>query len=296
MQYKKRNDDKVYIDAISENKIISCLYSKKYAKLLLNILVGNSLVSTIFGRIMDNKISKCFIRNFVLKNKINIEESEKGIDEFSCFNDFFIRNLKPNSRKINKDEDVLVSPADGKVLVYARLHKSVNLSIKGSKYTLATLLHDDELALKYEDCSVAIIRLSPTDYHRFHFPSDGYVSDTKEITGKYYSVTPVALKYKPDLYFENKRAICEIKNEKVQDFLFLEIGATMVGSIIQTHLPYSEIKKGDEKGYFKFGGSTVILIFQKDNILFDKELLDNTDNNYETAILMGESVGKIISK
>ena len=152
MQYKMRNDDNIYNDVLSGNKIINLLYSKKYMKWLLNILVGNSFVSRLSGYLMDHKISKCFISNFVIKNKINIDESVKKIDEFTCFNDFFTRRLKADSRPINTDGDVIISPADGKILVYESYEKSDNLYVKGKKYTLATLLQDDDLAQKYTDC------------------------------------------------------------------------------------------------------------------------------------------------
>ena len=118
-------------------------------------------------------------------------------------------------------------------------------------------------------------------------------TNTRIIKGKYFSVSPVALLCKPEIFFHNKRTICEIINPKIENYLYLEVGATLVGSIVQTYRSDSLVKKGDEKGYFRFGGSTVIIIFKKGRIVFDKDLVENTNNNLETAISMGESIGKI---
>ena len=137
-----------------------------------------------------------------------------------------------------------------------------------------------------------IIRLCPTDYHRYHFPVDGFVKNDIKIQGDYFSVSPYAVKQNIDIYFNNKRSYSEIDTENTGTVVMAEIGATMVGSIIQTFKENSPIKKGEEKGYFEFGGSTVILFFEKDKITIDEDILENSKKGLETQIFMGEKIAK----
>ena len=135
-----------------------------------------------------------------------------------------------------------------------------------------------------------IIRLAPVDYHRFHFPVSGNISVNKKIDGDYYSVNPFALRKKAEIFCLNKREYSILSNPLFGDVVIAEVGATMVGSIIQT-FKGSYVNKGMEKGYFKFGGSTVVLLFEKSKIHIDKDLLTNTANGYETTVKMGERIG-----
>ena len=135
-----------------------------------------------------------------------------------------------------------------------------------------------------------IIRLCPTDYHRYHFPIDGFVKNDIKIQGDYLSVSPYAVKQNIDIYFNNKRSYSEMDTDNTGTVVMAEIGATMVGSIIQTFEENSPIKKGEEKGYFEFGGSTVILFFEKDKISIDEDILENSKKGFETQVFMGEKI------
>ena len=135
-----------------------------------------------------------------------------------------------------------------------------------------------------------IIRLCPTDYHRYHFPIDGFVKNDIKIQGDYLSVSPYAVKQNIDIYFNNKRSYSEMDTDNTGTVVMAEIGATMVGSIIQTFKENSPIKKGEEKGYFEFGGSTVILFFEKDKISIDEDILENSKKGLETQVFMGEKI------
>ena len=135
-----------------------------------------------------------------------------------------------------------------------------------------------------------IIRLAPVDYHRFHFPVSGNVSPNKKIEGDYYSVNPFALRKKAEIFWLNKREYTILSNPLFGDVIMAEVGATMVGSIVQT-FKGSSVNKGEEKGYFKFGGSTVVLLFEKSKIHIDEDLLINTAKGYETTVKMGERIG-----
>ena len=136
-----------------------------------------------------------------------------------------------------------------------------------------------------------VLRLAPTDYHRFHFIDNGICDVSQKIKGDYYSVNPAALKKIPELFCKNKRELSLFHSQNFGDVLYIEVGATCVGSIIQTYFPKKNILKGSEKGYFKFGGSTIILFFEKEKVIFDSDLIEQTEKGYETKVMLGEKIG-----
>ena len=138
---------------------------------------------------------------------------------------------------------------------------------------------------------MAIVRLCPSDYHRFHFPCDCVPGQTRLINGWLYSVNPLAIKNNLDIFTQNKRTLCELETNRFGKILYLEIGATNVGSIQQTYEPFEKQPKGAEKGYFEFGGSSLILLFAKGMIQFDQDLLDATEAGLEMRCLMGQQMG-----
>ena len=211
--------------------------------------------------------------------------------KFNNFNDFFTRKLKNDARPIDTGARIVVSPADGKILAYADLSNSWFI-VKGYRFDVSSFLNDPALSKKYHNGAMLIIRLAPMDYHRFHFPVSGKISSSKKIDGDYYSVNPFALRKKAEIFCLNKREYSIISNPLVGDVVLCEVGATMVGSIVQTYKG-NDAHKGEEKGYFKFGGSTVVLLFEKNKIHIDADLLMNTSNGYETSVKMGKRIGII---
>ncbi|HYQ56234.1 MAG TPA: phosphatidylserine decarboxylase, partial [Draconibacterium sp.] len=143
---------------------------------------------------------------------------------------------------------------------------------------------------------MAIVRLAPPDYHRFHFPASGTASKSIKINGHYFSVSPLALQKSLEIFCENKREYCTLSTEEYGDILIVDVGATMVGSIIQTYEANTQVKKGDEKGYFAFGGSTLVLLFEKGKITFDADLVENTKKGMETTVKVGENIASAVSK
>ncbi|MEG0068797.1 phosphatidylserine decarboxylase [Cetobacterium sp.] len=267
------------------------LYYSPFGQLPLNLVVRKKFLTEFYGKKMSEKSSVSKIAPFVTENNIDMTESKKNIDEFTSFNDFFIRELKPEARVIAKGDDVLVSPADGKILIFSDLKETTEFFLKGDQFTLGEFLKDENEAKKFEGGTLMIIRLAPVDYHRFHFPADGVISSSKLIDGYYYSVSPYAIKKNFRIYCENKREVSILKTEKFGDIVLSEIGATMVGGITQTYKPESFVKKGDEKGFFFFGGSSCVLLFEKDKVVFDEDLLENSKKGIETKVYMGEKIG-----
>ncbi len=214
--------------------------------------------------------------------------------KFSSFNEFFIRKLSKKSRPVSKDKNIFVSPGDGRLSAYENIDLDNIVQVKGFTYSLRELLKDDKVAKEYEGGTCLILRLCPTDYHRFHFVDDGVCGETKKISGRYYSVNPIALERIPKLFCENKREWSIFKSENFGDIIHVEVGATCVGTIIQTYTPGQKIKKGAEKGYFKFGGSTTILFLKKHMVKIDEDIVSQTSLGIETKVIMGESIGRIL--
>lgn len=208
-------------------------------------------------------------------------------ESFRSFNDFFTRKLKPASRPISNAKAVI--PADGRYLFYQDIGKADGFVVKGQKFSLAKLLGSEELAQTYKDGSMLIARLCPCDYHRFHFPIDCKASPARLINGVLFSVNPWALAHNVTYLTENKRMITELESDQFGKVMYIEIGATNVGSIVQTYDANVLQKKGDEKGYFEFGASCVIVLFEKGKIEFNADLLSGPEHQ-EVLCLMGQSL------
>ena len=221
---------------------------------------------------------------------IDNSEFEKELDDYTSFNDFFIRKIKKQQRPMNPDPLVVTSPVDGKLLAFADINKETHFIVKGHDFSLSEFLNNNRLAEEYYNGSMLIFRLTPADYHRFHFPFDCFPGRSHKIRGKYYSVSPISVSKKIKTYYQNKREFTILRSKSFGNVIMAEIGATLVGSIKQTFIPDAFYSKGEEKGYFEFGGSAVILLFKRDIINIDPDLINNTLLSYETRVLMGESV------
>jgi phosphatidylserine decarboxylase len=287
IQYVERSSGEVKTEKVAGKKWLVWLYNNPVGELSLWAMVKRKFVSSYYGGMMDKEKSADKIPGFVEEYGIDLSIAQKK--EFDSFNDFFVRKLKPGARIVENDSNVLVSPGDGKIMAFTDVGKN-DFIVKGSKFNVARFLADSILALKYIHGGLIVLRLCPTDYHRFHFPVDGNISFPTVIDGDYYSVNPIALKKRIGIFCENKREYVMISTKQFGDVIMAEAGATMVGSIIQTY-EGSHAKKGEEKGYFKFGGSTVVLLFENGKVRIDEDLLKNTQNNLETEVKMGERIG-----
>lgn len=289
------------------------LQEQVYGAAALRLLYGRSLASTFFGTPLAFLLSRMpwfssfygWFQNLPCSKKkvipfiktFGVDPSEFAAhpSTFTSFNDFFTRHLKPDSRPIALGSDVAIIPADGRYLFYQDIQNADGFVVKGKKFDLKDLLQDKNLAEKYQHGSMAIARLCPTDYHRFHFPVDCIPGESEFINGWLYSVNPVAIKQNIEIFTQNKRTLCVLDTPLFGKVLFLEIGATCVGAIHETYNPGTPYRKGDEKGYFSFGASSLIIIFPPDTIRFDKDLLQASKEHIEIKCLMGQSMGTLIS-
>jgi len=238
---------------------------------------------------MDRPVSRSRVPCFIERYGVDWSEFDESPGEFASFNDFFARKLKPGARPIDARENVVVLPADGRHLAIADATVGGDFFVKGVRFDVAVLLGDAELAARFAKGSVLISRLCPLDYHRFHFPCDGAPGEARLINGPLFSVNPIALKKRPTILWENKRCLTVLKTPNIGDVLLLEIGATCVGSVVQTYDPGKPVCKGDEKGCFRFGGSSLVTIFEPGRVRFADDLLEHSAAGREVYAKMGEA-------
>ena len=265
-----------------KSKALKFLYNTILGRLILKIITSH-LVAKIYAKYMNSKLSTIKIKSFIKSNNIDMNEYQEK--DYNSFNDFFIRKIKKNKRKI---EDGLIAIADSKLTVY-KIDKNSSFKIKNSVYTVEELIQDS--ANKYE--YALIFRLEAHDYHHYCFPDDGIVLSSKQIKGILHTVQPIAFK-KYKVFTENTRNVSFLKCKNLGNVCYIEVGAMMIGKIVNE--PVTSFKKGDEKGHFEFGGSTIVLLLEKNKVKVDKQILENSKNNIETIVKLGNRVGGVLRK
>ena len=292
VRYIDRRDGELKTEAIYGERPLRWAYGNPLGRLAQWLLIRRWIVSAWYGSRMDTLSSSLKIKPFIEQYGLDEGEFAEPVDDFNSFNEFFFRKLKPSARPVNAVADSVVFPADGRHLAFADITAESNFFVKGQSFDLAIFLGDADLAKRYEGGSMILSRLCPVDYHRFHFPCEGNPGPPRFINGWLYSVNPIALVTRPSIFWENKRVVTAIESPSLGQVQFVDIGATMVGSIRQTYTPGETVAKGEEKGYFAFGGSSVAVLFEKGRIEFDADLLENTVNGFETYARVSERMGR----
>lgn len=288
-----RHTGQMETEAVYGEGFLRWAYENPLGRLTTAALVRRAAFSRWYGWRMSQPASKAKIPAFIEQYKIDVAEMADAPDSFPDFNAFFCRKLKPSARPIAPGEDVLVFPADGRHFAIPDISANDGIFVKGIRFDLAALLRDDALAAKFARGSLVISRLCPVDYHRFHFPCSGHTSVPRFIPGDLYSVSPIALGQRPTLLWENKRCLTRVNDDRAGEVLLLEIGATCVGTIIHTHPSGTPAVKGDEKGYFLFGGSCFITIFEPGRVKLDEDLVRHSAERHEVYARMGEHMAEI---
>jgi phosphatidylserine decarboxylase len=273
--------------------MLNFLYKNKAGKIVRRIFT-NKAASKIVGIEADSKISRKQIKPFIKKNKINMDEFLVPEGGYKTFNEFFYRNLKPGTRTIDSNENVISSPADCHSYVIPKLTAESTFFVKECKFDLKKFLKDKKLAKEYENGTLILFRLSPADYHRFHFPFECTPGKANHIKGNYESVNPIAYESGVQPLTENVRRLIILKSKNFGQVLFVEVGAMFVGKIHETFKPNQKYKKGDEAGYFAFGASSLVLLFKPNTIQINDELLQNSQDYKETEVKMGQAIAKKI--
>jgi phosphatidylserine decarboxylase len=267
-------------------------YENPVGRFFLWLLVRRAIFSRLYGWRMNRRASAQQVLPFIVRYNLDVDEFAKSAMAFRSFNEFFFRALKPGVRPIAPGDNVAVLPADGRHLVFPDVDAADGFYVKGEKFSLVELLGDAALAESFAGGAMVISRLAPVDYHRFHFPCAGVPGRARLINGWLYSVNPVALRRNARYLVENKRYVTLVESPGFGTVAMIEVGATNVGSVTQTHVPGREVAKGEEKGLFKFGGSCVITLFQAGRIAFYGDLVEQSAQHIETYARMGDWLGE----
>jgi phosphatidylserine decarboxylase len=269
---------------------LSFLYTTLPGKVLSKFILNRHLISAFYGKYVKSRKSASQIPKYIKQYNINVSEVKRPIDSFQSLNDFFIRELKPDARPIDPESGHLISPADSLLLVFDLTKKNA-LPVKGYWYSLKEFLKEDTLTQEYADGWCFVYRLSPADYHRYCYIDNGYHKKVERIQGVLHSVNPIALSSVKSLLAKNYRELTILYTDNFDEVLHFEIGALLVGKIVQRYRDNYHFKRGEEKGWFEFGGSTIIQLFKKDTIKPDIDILEHSVNHTETLVKMGEKVG-----
>lgn len=261
------------------------LYKTFIGRILLKFLV-RPIISKIGGWYFNTKLSLKKVDKFVKKNNINLDDYYT--DNFKCYNDFFTRKIKEDRRKIDLDSNSFISPCDSKLSVY-KIDENSIFKIKDSYYKVSDLVNNEGLAKEYLNGYCLIFRLTVTDYHRYCYIDGGTKSKNIHIKGIFHTVNPIALD-RYNIYKRNTREYTILNTLNFDKVIQVEVGALMVGKISNHHEEY-EFKKGEEKGTFLFGGSTIVLLV-KDIVDIDNDILINSLNGDETIVKYGQKIGK----
>ena len=286
IEYVERASGKRVVESVMGDGALRFAYETLLGRTLWPVLFGSKLLSAWLGRKYDSPKSKKDIRTLAEIPGCLPDEAEKPIDEYGSFNEFFTRRLKPGARPVGAG---LVSPADGRLKLYLDADADTPFPLKGATKSLRTVFDAAAPKGRYD---IAVIRLAPVDYHRFHFPCDCTTAEpARVVPGKYHSVNPIALVRYPDVYADNERQILKCR-AAFGDFWLVDVGAFGVGTIVQTYAGEAHAK-GEEKGYFKFGGSTVILVVPAGRLTFDADLVANSAAGLETQVRCCERIGDV---
>lgn len=287
----KKESEKVFGDWAIDLLYGKSWWSRTFGKVFREATSRWLFFSQLYGWWQRTHWSASQIVPFIKKYGINANEFLDPVDSFGCFNDFFIRALKPEARPIAGDKEVAVIPADGRYRFISNIAEAGDIIIKGESFSIAQLLDDPALAERYANGSMVLARLCPSDYHRFHFPTLALPMTTRLINGYLYSVNPLSVKKSLKRFCENRRMVTELRTEHFGTIQYVEVGATSVGSIVQTVAPHTIQPKGGEKGYFAFGGSALVLLFEPGRLTFSEDLENLGREGLEIKCLMGQPLG-----
>jgi phosphatidylserine decarboxylase len=291
IEYFDRYTGRVERESVYGEAYMHWTYGNPLGRLSLHGLVKRACFSRWYGWRMDQPASRQKIKPFIDTYQVNPAEFADSPEAYATFNEFFYRKLKPEARPIDPAPEAVVFPADGRHLGYQDVSAIEGIFVKGQVFQLRELLQDDALASQYRDGSMLLSRLCPVDYHRFHFPVAGVPEASRLIPGPLFSVSPIALRQNIHIFSTNRRAIGRIQSKEFGQVIMIEVGATCVGSWEYTFTPGQPVAKGAEKGYFKFGGSSIITLFEKGRIRLADDLTRHSSERRELYARMGDRMG-----
>lgn len=293
--YLNRHTGREEVEAVYGEGALRRVYETALGRLSLAAMVRRAWFSRVYGWHADRRASAAKVGPFIARYGLDVAEFAAPPESYATFNEFFFRKLKPGARPIAGDDSVATLPADGRHLGFQDAAETPFVYAKGQRFDLPALLGDAALAERYRHGALVCSRLCPVDYHRFHFPAAGTPGEPRLINGFLYSVNPIALRRNLAYLWENKRKIVRLRTERFGEVLLIPVGATNVGGMVETYAPDAPVAKGDEFGYFRFGGSYVVTLFEPGRIRLADDLVAATKSGRELYARMGTPLGVAVS-
>ena len=288
-RYRDRETGLVKSERVFPERMLRFLYEHPFGRALRYLVLQRRLPSRLYGWIQRRPDSRRRIPVYVEKLGIDVSEAERPWESYRTVDEFFTRRLRPGARPVDADPEHLISPADGCVLAYPRL-QGEELAVKRCRVPLRELLGEPELAERFRAGMAVVIRLRPVDYHRFHFPDSGVASAASTLGKHLHSVHPIALAAGAPSFL-NKRMITRLSSRGFGEILIIEVGALSVGSIVQTYEP-GPVERGQEKGFFRIGGSALVLLLEPGRVRLDDDLIESSADDLETFVKFGTRIGR----
>ncbi len=290
--YYDRYRREIREERVYAGRFLFWLYNTPWGRVADSVFFRRRLFSVLYGLYSRSTLSRRRIESFVEEQEVDLSALTRPLNEYRTFRDFFVRSIDPAKRPVNGDPSVCVSPVDGKVLVFDGIGADLTFRIKRTLFNLRGFLRDEELVRLYAGGTMFVFRLTLADYHHFHFPDAGTPGMAGNIPGCYFAGGPYAHKSLTPFYKENHRMVTLIDCDNFSRVAMVEVGALTVGSIIQTYSPGLRVGRGEEKGYFEPGGSTVVLLFRENVIEPDEDLRVRSEREEETYLHLGDSIGR----
>ena len=291
IRYYNRHTNSLETEQVYGEGFLRWSYGNPLGAISLNAFVKRPFFSAWYGRRMSTRGSAARVGPFIEEYGLDPGDFAEAAESYGSFNEFFYRKLKPAARPVDGDDGCVVFPADGRHLGFEKASEIGGVFVKGQKFDLPALLGDAALAGRYAEGALVLSRLCPVDYHRFHFPAAGVPGETRRIEGPLFSVNPIALRQRLAYLWTNKRTVTELVTERFGRVICMEIGATCVGTICQTFTPGVPVAKGAEKGYFAFGGSSTLTLFEPGAVMLEADLLENSASQIELYARIGSRMG-----
>jgi phosphatidylserine decarboxylase len=286
-----RQTQSIEEEIIFERGVMEFLYNSSIGFALTELVLKRKFATELYARRMHAPASKPKIEAFIRRYGINTDEIERPLESFQSFNEFFIRKLKPEARPIDREPNHLISIADCRLMAYP-IEQGQVVPVKARRFSIGELLSDESLAARYRGGWCLIFRLAPVDYHRFGFVDDCEQTAVRGIHGFYRSVHPLSLRRMKSVFTENQRQSCMLRTANFGEVMHVDVGATGVGRIVQTAGTGGRFRRGQEKGYFEFGGSTSILLLPPDRVKLDEDIAAHSTQGIETIVRYGERIGR----
>jgi phosphatidylserine decarboxylase len=296
IKYFNRMTGKHEIEKVYGDQFIKFLYRSVAGKSVGGMFT-NKLFSKAYGAFQDLPSSHRKVKPFIEKFNIPIQDYEAGTrpcvdprDSYRSFNEFFIRKFRLGKRSFVSEPNRMAAFAEARYVGFDSIDEKSVYPVKGQYLLAKDLIGNDQISKIFEGGPLMIARLCPVDYHRYHYPDSGKVVEHYPIAGNFDSVNPLALQFKNQIFIQNERYVTILQTENFGRLAYIEVGAICVGKIVQTHRWNKPFMRGEEKGYFLFGGSTVILIGEKGAWKPSGDITMNTKNGIETYLHLGQEV------